>query len=98
LTASVAGRQLSRDGIDHFTLRGDRAVEGIAYFDTLPLWTRLDPTMQRTSSSTPRHACVGSSPTRRSRGANPWRYPAPGLDTSISRSVSGGCKAMPSVS
>jgi uncharacterized protein (TIGR02246 family) len=50
ITASVAGEQVSWDGVDRFTLRGDRAVEGIAYFDTLPLWSRLDPTMQRGST------------------------------------------------
>jgi hypothetical protein len=34
-------------GVDRFTLRGDRAIEGIAYFDTAPLWARLDPSMDR---------------------------------------------------
>ncbi len=50
ITASLAGEQLSWDGVDRFTLRGDRAVEGIAWFDTLPLWARLDPAMERGSA------------------------------------------------
>jgi hypothetical protein len=29
------------EGVDRFTLKGDRAVEGIAYFDTSPMWTRI---------------------------------------------------------
>lgn len=32
---------VSWDGVDRFTLDGDRAVEGIAYFDTSPIWARL---------------------------------------------------------
>ena len=41
--------EVSWKGVDRFTLRGDRAIEGIAYFDTLPLWARLDPSMKRQS-------------------------------------------------
>ena len=32
---------VSWDGVDRFTLDGDRAVEGIAYFDTSPMWARM---------------------------------------------------------
>jgi SnoaL-like protein len=32
---------ISWDGVDRFTLKGDRAVEGIAYFDTSPMWGRM---------------------------------------------------------
>src|SRR5947209_13357073 len=33
--------QVSWNGVDRFTLRGDRAIEGIAYFDTSPMWARM---------------------------------------------------------
>jgi hypothetical protein len=32
---------VSWDGVDRFTLDGDRATEGIAYFDTSPIWARM---------------------------------------------------------
>jgi hypothetical protein len=41
------GEQTSWDGVDRFTLQGDRAIEGVAYFDTAPLWARIDPSMDR---------------------------------------------------
>jgi hypothetical protein len=41
VTATFRGEALSWEGVDRFTLRGDRAIEGIAYFDTAPLWRRL---------------------------------------------------------
>jgi SnoaL-like domain len=41
------GETTSWNGVDRFTLQGDRAIEGIAYFDTAPLWARIDPTMDR---------------------------------------------------
>jgi hypothetical protein len=34
-------------GVDRFTLEGDRASDGIAYFDTAPLWAQIDPSMAR---------------------------------------------------
>jgi hypothetical protein len=43
ITATFGDRTVSWDGADRFTLRGDRAVEGVAYFDTLPLWRNVDP-------------------------------------------------------
>ena len=50
ITATFDGEPVSWDGVDRFTLRDDRATEGIAYFDSLPLWARLDPSMQRGSA------------------------------------------------
>ncbi len=50
ISATFAGEQLSWNGVDRFTLRGDRASDGVAFFDTLPLWARLDPAMQRGSA------------------------------------------------
>lgn len=35
------GEAVTWDGVDRFTLDGDRAVEGVAYFDTSPIWARL---------------------------------------------------------
>jgi uncharacterized protein (TIGR02246 family) len=43
LGASLGDERLEWSGVDRFTLRGDHAVEGIAWFDTMPLWRRLDP-------------------------------------------------------
>ena len=37
---------MSWDGADRFTLRGDRAVEGVAYFDTLPIWQKVNPSLR----------------------------------------------------
>lgn len=36
ITGTFRGEQLAWRGADRFTLRGDRAVEGVAYFDTEP--------------------------------------------------------------
>ena len=47
ITATFNGEPISWYGVDRFTLRGDRATEGIAYFDSLPLWARVDPSMSR---------------------------------------------------
>ena len=47
VTPPDAGEQMSWDGVDRFTLDGDRAIEGIAYFDTAPIWARMDPTLKR---------------------------------------------------
>lgn len=46
-TAPDAEEQVSWDGVDCFTLDGDRATEGIAYFDTSPIWARMDPSLER---------------------------------------------------
>jgi len=48
ISATVAGEQVSWRGADRFTLRGSKAIEGVAYFDTLPIWARVDPTLRRT--------------------------------------------------
>jgi uncharacterized protein (TIGR02246 family) len=50
ITATFNGERVSWNGTDRFTLRGDRASEGVAYFDSLPLWERIDPTMKRGSA------------------------------------------------
>jgi hypothetical protein len=36
LTGTLDGAPLAVSGVDRFTLRGERAVEGVAYFDTAP--------------------------------------------------------------
>jgi SnoaL-like domain len=41
MTPPGEDEQISWSGVDRFTLRGDRAIEGIAYFDTSPMWARL---------------------------------------------------------
>jgi hypothetical protein len=43
LSASLADEKVEWTGVDRFTLRGDRAVEGVAWFDTMPLWRRIAP-------------------------------------------------------
>lgn len=47
MRARYGSEELAWNGMDRFTILGDRAVEGIAYFDTLALWAILDPTMRR---------------------------------------------------
>lgn len=47
ISATINGTPTQWEGVDRFTLKGDRAVEGIAYFDTLPVWALLDPSMRR---------------------------------------------------
>jgi hypothetical protein len=47
VTPPNAEEQVSWDGVDRFTLDGDRAIEGIAYFDTWPIWARMNPTLER---------------------------------------------------
>ena len=46
-SGTLQGEALEWEGVTRFILRGDRAVEGAAYFDTLPLWAAIDPTMRR---------------------------------------------------
>jgi hypothetical protein len=41
MTPPGEDKPISWDGVDRFTLKGDRAVEGIAYFDTSPMWARM---------------------------------------------------------
>ncbi len=49
ITAKFAGEPLEWEGADRFTLLGEDAIEEVVYFDTLPLWARLDPSMKRSS-------------------------------------------------
>lgn len=49
MEGTFAGAQVSWSGADRFTLRDEEAIEGVAYFDTLPLWSRVDPSMARGS-------------------------------------------------
>lgn len=46
ITATVQGEPFAWSGVDRFTLQGDRAIEGIAYFDSMPLWERVDPSIR----------------------------------------------------
>jgi 2-methylisocitrate lyase-like PEP mutase family enzyme len=46
-SGTVAGEPVSWEGVDRFILRGERAVEEVVYYDSLPLWERLDPSMKR---------------------------------------------------
>jgi ketosteroid isomerase-like protein len=50
ISATMAETPVEFSGTDRFTLRDGRAIEGVAYFDTLPLWTRLKPEMERTET------------------------------------------------
>lgn len=45
--ASVAGRRLAWSGVDRFRLRGGKIAEEVVYYDTLPMWVALDPSMER---------------------------------------------------
>jgi hypothetical protein len=47
LSGTFRGQRQEISGVDRFTLRGDRAVEGVAWFDTMPLWAQIDPEMDR---------------------------------------------------
>jgi hypothetical protein len=47
VSGTLAGESVRWEGIDRQTLCGAQAVEGVSYFDSLPLWARLDPTMKR---------------------------------------------------
>jgi hypothetical protein len=49
ITATFRGEAVAWSGVDRFSLDGDRATYGVAYFDTLPLWVRIDPGMDRGS-------------------------------------------------
>lgn len=47
ITGTFEGEEIAWRGADRFTLQGDRAKEGVAYFDTMGLWARLDPSLAR---------------------------------------------------
>jgi len=47
ITGTYGDEAVSWSGADRFTLRDGLAMEGIAYFDTAPLWARLDPASPR---------------------------------------------------
>jgi SnoaL-like protein len=46
IRATFGDEPVSWNGADRFTLRGDRAVQGVAYFDTLPIWQRVNPALR----------------------------------------------------
>jgi len=46
-TATVGDRNLRWSGVDRFRLRDWRIAEEVVYFDTLPVWAAVDPTMVR---------------------------------------------------
>jgi ketosteroid isomerase-like protein len=50
LRATFRGESIEVPGVDRFTLRGDRATEGVAYFDTMPLWGAIDPSLAQSES------------------------------------------------
>jgi hypothetical protein len=41
MTPPGAEERVSWDGVDRFSLEGDRAIQGIAYFDTSQIWARM---------------------------------------------------------
>lgn len=49
ITATFRDEPVEWSGVDRFSLRGDRATYGIAYFDTLPLRALVDPDLDRAS-------------------------------------------------
>lgn len=49
ITATFRDQPVEWSGVDRFSLRGDRATYGIAYFDTLPLRALVDPDLDRAS-------------------------------------------------
>jgi SnoaL-like domain len=49
-SGALAGRRLSWDGIGRFRLRGDRVIDAVGRWDTLPLWAELEPSMAREGS------------------------------------------------
>jgi hypothetical protein len=46
----LAGRHLAWDGIGRFTLRGERVIDAVGRWDTLPLWAMLEPALSRNES------------------------------------------------
>ena len=47
MSGTFRGQPIQWEGVTRFTLRGERAIEGAAYFDTMPLWVAIDPRMKR---------------------------------------------------
>lgn len=45
ITATLGGQPLALSTIDLFVLRGDRAIEQVAYFDDVPLRALVDPSI-----------------------------------------------------
>ena len=45
--ATLQGRPLELAGVDRLQLENERIAHEIVYFDTLPLWSTLDPTLAR---------------------------------------------------
>lgn len=46
ISGTVAGHRLEWPGVLRFVLRGDRAVEAVAHWDSFPLWAALDPSLR----------------------------------------------------
>ena len=44
---TFGGERIRWDGIDRQTLCGHQSIEGVSYFDSLVVWSRLDPSMRR---------------------------------------------------
>ena len=44
---TLLGQDVRWSGVDRFVLEGDVAIDGVAYFDSLPLWALVDPSMKR---------------------------------------------------
>jgi SnoaL-like domain len=47
IVGRLAGQRVSWDGVGRFTLGGDRVIDAVGRWDTLPLWALLDPAMTR---------------------------------------------------
>ena len=46
MEATYGAERVGWSGADRFTLRGDRAIEGVAYFDTMRMWQLLNPSLR----------------------------------------------------
>ena len=47
ISATLAGQPIGWKGVSRYVLRGLKAIDEAVYFDSLPLWERLDPSMSR---------------------------------------------------
>lgn len=50
-TATVRGQRMQWNGVNRFTLRGDRAIEVVSAYDTLLLRAALDPSVNLAASA-----------------------------------------------
>ncbi len=44
---TLGGERIRWEGIDRQTLFGHQSIDGVSYFDSLAVWSRLDPSMKR---------------------------------------------------